>query len=383
MKSNDNIHHDINIMEMIDVLWKKKWSIVWITTVSVIISIIITITDNKKTYKTGLTVYPLSIEKEFEYERYNSKKPSQYELITGEYLLSLLTNKLQHNNYFTNVFLANNYFNINDFKNKAEYQIATSNFTQEIKVTREISKLGAEVIMIKHENVINIDKYAEVINLVLIKAQNDNRDYLRKYFDNMVAILSDEKKTRVQQLKIQISGIVNDYDKQIKYRLAFLEEQASLARANNSYSIDKPIKDFDPVIESNFMDSASIISDSYYFLRGYDIIIEEIRLIKNRAEVEPFIKGLQTRYNSIRLLETDLNLDRIQSALEQSPIFLDKKFQSVFYDIAGMETQSEYNRGPLLLIFGAIIGLFSSIIIILTNYNYKIYIASKHNKLLI
>lgn len=120
---------------------------------------------------------------------------------------------------------------------------------------------------------------------------------------------------KLEDIQLQIKNTIKDYEIETENRLAFLTEQAAIARALN---IKKN------TIESQvFSTQNSIITnvktDTPYYLRGYEAIEKNIELIKKRKNKKSFIKNLFDLEKQKRSLEEDKTLVRA----ERNKVFLE------------------------------------------------------------
>ncbi|MDC3373390.1 hypothetical protein OAW30_03640, partial [Candidatus Pelagibacter sp.] len=155
-----------------------------------------------------------------------------------------------------------------------------------------------------------------------------------------------------------------DYEFEIKNRLAFLKEQALIAR---ELDIESNINTINSTIRTQeFTNSANIIANSiestnFYYLRGYNAIEKEIELIKTRADNSAFTKGLLDLQKKKRTLLGNKSLKRIEELFNSTPIVNDNNFKaaSIIYKNTEYETSFSLIKAVLFAgIFGIIFGMF-------------------------
>ena len=144
-----------------------------------------------------------------------------------------------------------------------------------------------------------------------VKIINEKKD-----FDKKMKKFEMDLDFNLEDIKVKINNAINDYEVETKNRLAFLTEQAAIAR---TLDIKKN------TIESQvFSTQNSVITnvktDTPYYLRGYEAIEKNIQLIKNRTDKKSFVKNLLDLEKQKRDLEEDKTLERA----EQNKIFLEK-----------------------------------------------------------
>ena len=171
-----------------------------------------------------------------------------------------------------------------------------------------------------------------------------------------------------------------DYERQVSNRVAFLKEQAAIARTLNVA---------DSTIETQSFASKSgiitnVTTDVPFYLRGYKAIEKELALILSRSDKTSFVVGLLELEQKKRALEQDktveraelrkiyekslLELERQKRAIKQdktverakslfalSPIGSEQGFSAVSFEAASTTFKTQSNR-MLMAILAAFIG---------------------------
>ena len=211
-------------------------------------------------------------------------------------------------------------------------------------------------------------------------------DFEKKNFDKKMKKFEMDLEFKLVDIKVKINNAINDYEVETKNRLAFLNEQAAIAR---TLDIKKN------TIESQvFSTQNSVITnvktDTPYYLRGYEAIEKNIHLIMNRTDKKPFVKGLLdlekqkrdleddktleraernkifiekilTLENSRRDLLENKSLERSENLFNDSPIVIDKNFRAANIIFLNTEYKSSYSLIKISLIagiFGILFGIF-------------------------
>ena len=122
---------------------------------------------------------------------------------------------------------------------------------------------------------------------------------------------------KLEDLNQKIEFAKNDYDIETSNRLAFLNEQASIARELN-------IKNNTLEVENFNTSSGGVISNLQtakpYYMRGYSMIEKEIELIESRNNKDAFTKNLLDLEKQRRDLLEDKSLERIEQLFNSTPI---------------------------------------------------------------
>ena len=99
----------------------------------------------------------------------------------------------------------------------------------------------------------------------------------------MVSIQNQIREFALKNLHIEIENVKKDYDRDTKDRLAFLTEQAAIARKLDLQKNTMASQRFNT--QNIFV--ANVRTDGPFYLNGYIAIEEEINLIENRKNKTP------------------------------------------------------------------------------------------------
>ena len=135
-------------------------------------------------------------------------------------------------------------------------------------------------------------------------------------FDTSMRALELRQGFAVQDLTTKIANARADYQRKTQDRLAFLTEQAAIAR---QLGVAKNTLEAQTFASTNGV-VANVKTDTPFYLRGYEAIEKEIELINSREETDAFVSGLFELQSELRALEQDQTLARA----ERNKEFLDK-----------------------------------------------------------
>lgn len=270
-----------------------------------------------------------------------------------------------------------NFFDQNNFLNKDHYYKSVNKFSSEVEI---IEKNGS---LFLNGQFYDKEKWIEFLEYLNREANLLIRDTVIDRFEKVISVLNQQRNFDIEDLDTKIDNAINDYERITKDKLAYLEEQATIAR---NLGIEKGIIDSQYNIrvaassssnvenESNF--DANNFKDSYY-LFGYEPIEEEIKLIKSRENKTAFIDNLFALEQAKRTLEQDKKLERAQLLLKTAPISSKNDFYAVTFDIEGTEYKLargyEFVMLSAAVVIGALIG--SSFVFILNffkNFRHQI-----------
>jgi LPS O-antigen subunit length determinant protein (WzzB/FepE family) len=137
----------------------------------------------------------------------------------------------------------------------------------------------------------------------------------RRDFDKEMEEFELTHQFAIEDVEILIANALADYDRKTADRLAFLKEQAAIARklgvAKNT-------------IEAQMFNAqngivANVKTDTPFYLRGYEAIEKEIELIETRDDKKAFVSGLFELEQKKRELQQDKTIQRA----EMRKVYLD------------------------------------------------------------
>ena len=197
-------------------------------------------------------------------------------------------------------------------------------------------------------------------NKVLLYVNTEINNSVKKtLIDRFYANFNSLKQLRnfeIEDINNRIDNLIQDYDMKTKSRIAFLEEQALIARK---------LKLKKNTIESQFFSSKNSIianvrtEDAPFYLRGYEAIEEEIRLMIARKEKKNFIPDILFLETKKMKLERNRMLERAEKLFLLTPILGDN-FKSVLFKVASTKYIMKNNVKLyylLSIIFGSLFGI--------------------------
>ena len=338
--------------------------------------------------------------------------------ISKESLLALYIEQIEEGSLLETGIDKFELLNEDDYQDKDGYKEAIQKFASDIEVLRPINVDGKEKGEIRLHHVLNAkyndnDKWKEFLSFVNTEANKVVKDILTNRFENIVSVenqknnfairdieiqidnaekdfdkkmeqfeqeqqfkledidieivntekdfdkkmeqFEQEQQFKLEDVTTQIDNVTKDYDRITKDRLAFLSEQAAIAR---KLGVKKN------TIESQMFDTQNTVvtnvkTDTPFYLRGYEAIEEEINLIKGRKDKTAFMKGLYKLKQEKRKLEQDKTLDRAMDLFNKTPLN-ENVFKSTIVKVAATDFKSNYKINlfyALALVLGGMIGV--------------------------
>ena len=354
---------EIDIIGVIINILNNKLKIIAIT----IIFIAIAVTQSiiyKPTFNAKTEILPINTFENNLYSSFNSLSKklqngaievrnynlNDLKMINADYLLNLFLEELETKEIIAKGIKNYQIIDRKKFKNENEYLEAIQKKALKINLLRPVNVDGSKPGDTRLNWTIEFDvknkkEWEELLNFIQFEINIKIKKYLQSNFNSVLfdltllnkfkledidsAITNEKKKFdkeikkfemdlgfKLEDIKVKINNTIKDYEVETKNRLAFLTEQAAIAR---TLDIKKN------TIESQvFSTQNSVITnvktDTPYYLRGYEAIEKNIQLIKNRTDKKSFVKGLLELEKQKRNLEEDKTLERA----ERNKVFLER-----------------------------------------------------------
>ena len=207
----------------------------------------------------------------------------------------------------------------------------------------------------------------------LEKSTNERvKNYLQDIFKDNILNLQKVAKYELEDIEMEILNAKNNYEKEMFNRVAFLKEQAIIARVleiskNNNFNNN--------LMESqNFSTQNGIIttlkSEVPYYMRGYEMIEKEIDLIINRGDKEAFNNSLLELENKKAKLFQNKDHKRLQSIFEETPIKKSNNFSAanIKYELMQERVdQRKFDNNKNIFLAGIIGAIFAIFYVIIVN----------------
>jgi LPS O-antigen subunit length determinant protein (WzzB/FepE family) len=200
---------------------------------------------------------------------------------------------------------------------------------------------------------------AQVVLTTALGISNQSvQSLLKTRFEQQVAISSRANRYALEDLRLNLNNTIEDYDKQVRNRLAFLREQAAIARSLNIAKNTIEAQAFQGAASS----VVNVKTESPFYLRGYEAIEKEIQLLGTRKGKKEYIDALIDIEKKTRDIEQSRLIDRAKVAFDNSPI-TKGPFQAAFFDIAATEFKSK-TKTVMVMALALIAGLFVGVLVV-------------------
>ena len=363
--STDN--SEIDLLLLLQVIWKGKWKIVSIITLSLISVFGFYIIKPEITFTASTEIKPITSSEfdryilfnsslgEFEDDSENYKAFNFFE-ISRKSLYNAYIEKIEEGSLLEIGIDKFNLINKVDFNSESDYKEAVEKFASEILVLKPINtkeeKRSYHLLSGEYDDKIRWKKLLKFVNQEANKKVKDN---IINRFATMVSVENQKKDFAIKDLEIKIENVKKDYDTKTKNRIAFLAEQAAIARkldlkrntiASQRFNTQNTIV-------------TSVKTDAPFYLRGYLAIEEEIKLVTSRKDKNAFSKGLIKLEQQKRTLEQDETIDRAINLFNKTPLN-QGDFKATIVKVATTDFEENDKSNlfyALTIILGSIIGV--------------------------
>lgn len=315
-------------------------------------------------YELKIRLTPINL---FEAEAYTENNTDGYFSINAQELYSIFlvslrdTDKLQQFVKDSHVLKRNKYKTDSDYESGIRALADRVSLIEHI-VTHEGSKDKTSEWGIVYHGQDDIDIKKFMVTLI-DNANEFTRQFFITRYERKIALKAKYDNLKTEDLKQETKNAYDDYKRETSDRLAFLTEQAKIARSLNISNNTLETQDFN---SSDTQILTSVKVDQPYYLHGYKSIEKEIELIKKRVNVSAFVPGLYAKEKSQRSIDQDLTVKRSKDAMDTSPLYVKEKFKAINMsgiDQTNLKLLSNTLTLYMYLIMSVIIGIILGVII--------------------
>lgn len=347
-------HNDeIDLADLVRSLWKGKWLVMGTTLATVILALVYLIIV-PKSYTGTLYIAPLSI-----------VEANEYLPLDATELINVDSNQLE-SLFIEDLKLFEGLEKFTEEKKYIEKLENESNleFTARIKsVVRTfiLSKPVNKKDNIEPKWTIEITtEQPELATEVLSNAlsfSNDNvNSQIQNTFDKYTTLRARNIAMEIEDISITADILLSQEKLTTQARLAFLKEQAILARAIGIEQNTLTAQTF--TTQSALVTNVS--QEQPFYLRGYVAIEKEIDTLSSRQAPELFIPELPGLEKRKQQLLRDQSVNRAKIAIKSTPIGTDT-FKAASYDLSAIAFKSKTKTTLILalsLVLGGMLGIF-------------------------
>ena len=195
--------------------------------------------------------------------------------------------------------------------------------------------------------------YGKALKYLVEEVNEQVRLHIIKHFEQTLFLANEFKTKKISELNFKIENELITYDTEIRSKLAYLKEQANIARELNI-----KVGATDQFINLQYNVDTEPVFPLY--TRGYKALEKEITLLNDRVDKRVFIPSIIELEKNIRVLKNDRSVELIKKSFNATPIKSDG-FKSAIFKLPS--TKLKFKARPffynLLAIFlGGLVGIF-------------------------
>ena len=343
---------EIDLVELFQAVWDGKWAIVGAALISVLGVFGYQVTLPPPNFIATTEIKPISTA---ESERYRQNNSIGFFSVPPSLLLELYIEQLEERVLFEDAIRKYKLLDVTNYEDEIEFNEAVVMLASSIEISRPGNVDDEETGGVRRSDNISFeyndsDKWRQVLSSVDLLANQAVKNLVQQQFRTTLSIAKRSRDFQLEDIATQIDNALVDYDREISNRLAYLREQAAIAR---TLGVAKNTIEAQTFSTQNGM-MANVTTDTPFYLRGFEAIEKEIELIESRSNKEAFISGLLELEQNQRTLEQDRTLDRAESLFNTTPIVSDVNFSAVSVTVEASDFESQ---SKLILMLAAAVML--------------------------
>ena len=355
---------EIDLVQLFQTLWDSKWKIIGIVIFSVLSVLGYQFVQPQTNFVAKTEIKPIASDA----ERYRQSNSLGFFEVTPNMLLNLYIEKIDERTLFEDAIRKYQLLDIEKFEDKEAYEEAVIALASTIQILPPINVNSTDrgevrrfwTIQFEH---IDKEKWIQILSSVDSFANQAVKSNLQQLFKTSLYIGKQKSKFELEDIQTQIENALVDYEKKASNRLAFLREQASVAR---KLEVAKNTIEAQTFSAQNGM-VASVKTDNPFYLRGYEAIEKEIELIETREDIKAFIPGLLELEQKKRSFEQDKIFERADSLFATTPIMNTDEFSATSVTIGATEFESQHKRIMMLVMAVVVGGIVGAIYVLISD----------------
>ena len=359
---NLNINDEINLAELIQTLWDDKRSILISVILAVLAMLGFQFTQPAPNFIATTEIKPISAR---QLNQYLQSNEMGFFEINKSILITRYIEQLEIGGFIEDAIHTYNLVDPEDFGDEQAYDFEVMELVNKIKInppTDENTQATGEVrrnwqIQFEFNDK---NQWLQALSSIHSNVNSAINEDLRDQFQNQLSSAKLMRNFELEDTRTQIANAMADYDRTTADRLAFLREQASIAR---ELGVAKNTIEAQTFSTQNSV-LANVQTDTPFYLRGYEAIEKEIDLISSREDKRAFVAGLFDLQRKLRATEQDEKLERAELLFATTPIMNEDDFSAVTVDVNATRFVSQ-SKQTLSLALAVILGGFVGVIYVL------------------
>ena len=191
---------------------------------------------------------------------------------------------------------------------------------------------------------------------------------------NLIAITNLSKSIEtalayeIEELQAEITNDKQRYFDEMQHRIRHLKEQAAIARALTLASPSQNMT-INATASTGEVQNTRNPSDSLY-LRGYKALEEEVNLLARRKpdDWQLFTPDYAEKTARLRQLQNDQRLKRVETGLALSPLSGEEAFTPAIFDMESILVEQSTSKPLIFILVALLSGLLASIFVLFRHY---------------
>lgn len=351
---------EIDLRDLIIGLWDGKWILAVAIALGLSIGAFTSVLLPDR-FSFSIDIQPITTIEEDAYAELNASGLFQ---VRQNVLLSVFVEVLDQRGLLIRALDDVGYLSIEGFENREDYHLALRKIAFGFRLSpptiiplqgsrperfAELTGFGKDEVLLRR-----------ALEQAFEEAEAEARDILRQRFRQTVDQAERRRLFRLEEYNLALDNARVDYEIEIAARLAFLREQAAIARR-----VDLARGSAVSVQISEAREIAGRVENQQpYFARGYEAIEQEIENIESRENHYSFIEELRELEARVRRVEQDPSIGRAVLAFESTPLATGAGFQAVQVELARMDVERQFSS-QIVVGLAVVLGLFAGLGVLL------------------
>lgn len=357
-----NSSDEFDLIELLQTIWDGKWKIAFFAVASLIGMVSFQYVQPAANFTASTKIKGIT---SLQADAYAQSNALGFFNVTPAKLFDLYIEQIEERSLLEGAIIEFGLLDVADYQSEEEFSEAVAALASTVKIVSQDNKDEADKNLLRPNGSLsfefnNADKWKSALISVDEQANEAVRLLLQERFSLLLSVATRNREFQLEDINTQIENALKDYDKKTAQRLAFLREQAAIARelgvANNTIEIQT----FDA---QNSM-VTNIKTDTPFYLRGYKAIEKEIELIGARIDKKAFVSGLFELEKKKRELEQDRTIVRAEGLFLSTPIISGTNFAAAKLNIGATVFVSQ-SRLSLMYVLASILGCFIGTVFVL------------------
>jgi LPS O-antigen subunit length determinant protein (WzzB/FepE family) len=342
---------EVDLVELIQTVWNGKLVILAFVFVSLAAAFGFTIARPAPDFIATSQIKPIFTEDEEKYRKFNLVGIYK---VNADGLLARFIEQLDNRQVVQKLLVKHRLVDRNDFDSDEDFDDALVQLASSINIAPDddSQQIGEDA---KHWQLSfeynDRDKWLALLKDLKLETTLQVQRTLTTQFANIIEAMATKRAFELEDLETAIDNTFADYEQAVTSRVAFLKEQAAIARTLNV--ADNTIETQSFASQSGMI--TNITTEVPFYLRGYKAIEKELELLRSRDDLAPFIDNLAELQSQKRTIEQDKTVERAKSLFALSPIGSEQGFSAVSFEAASTTFKTQSNR-MLVVILAAFIG---------------------------